>query len=210
MKEMPRLPAAMPTLHALMPTLDFNSDEVIPEITFSPETMAPMVILEEQEELERIRTLTPFKHFRVHNLIEIGPIYEPWTTANYHTVLGHAHLYLGKNKIPASQMTVTIICRREPRKVLHHYKPVVQFERIEKGHYQSTGEPLVHIIVISALEYAEQNYYENLIRVISYKFVHFVYNTLIQSHLDSVHHAEANPRPSPTSFTCPVRTTPRC
>ena len=55
MKEMPKLPVAMPTRHALMPMLDFNSHEVIPEITFSPETIAPMVILEDQEELERIR-----------------------------------------------------------------------------------------------------------------------------------------------------------
>ena len=105
-------------------------------------------------------------------------MYDPWTTADYHTALGRAHLYLGKNKIPASQMTVTILCRRKPRKVLHHYKSVVQFERLEKGHYQNTGEPLVHIIVIRDLEDAEQNYYENFIHVISYKFVHFVYNIL--------------------------------
>ena len=174
MEERSKIPAAVPAF--TLPPLDIDPHQVIPEITFAPQTAAPTVILEDPRELKRVRALTHFKHFRTHNQIALCPMDGSWTPARYHTALGYAHLYLGKKKIPPSQMAITAICWRKPRKVLHHYKSVVQFERLQKGHYQSAGDPPVHVVVVPELQLSDRVYLWNFTRVIALKAVYLLQN----------------------------------
>jgi len=161
------------------------------EVSRIARTMDVLVLLEQNEELERVRAQTPFNHFREHNQVELKAIRDPLTIAGYHLILGRTHLYLGEHNISPSQMTVTIVCARKPRKVLYDCEDHVIFDRVENAHYVSQYQPPVHIIVINELAIIEKNYPLLLFASSEQIFRNFLERTLEEENLDYVRYAYA-------------------
>lgn len=153
------------------------------EISRIPRTMDALIFCKRPGDLEKIQSETPFGHFRVYNDLEFKSIKDALTIAEYRLILGRANLYLGENHIPASEMTVTIVCARKPRKVLYHSSMEVEFENIGNGHYVSTDKLPVHIIVINELEVSAKNYPLLLFASSEQKFRQFLRQTLDEGNL---------------------------
>lgn len=132
------------------------------EVSRLPRTIDALVILKRPGELEKVRTKTAFSYFRVHNQIEFKGEEDPLTLWGYRLIVGRANLYLGEKEISASEMTVTIVSARKPRKVLHQCQDDVRWEAIGAGHYVSTELLPVHLFVSSELE-IEPKYYPLLL-----------------------------------------------
>jgi len=128
------------------------------EVGRLPRTIDVLVIIEQQCYLLKVRLETPFGHFRVYNQIEFKGKGDALTIHGYHLILARAHLYLGEEKISASDMTVTIISARKPTKVLHHCQNDVKWEAIGDGHYVNNELLPVHLIVINELPIEPKNY----------------------------------------------------
>jgi len=78
------------------------------EVSRIPRTMDALILCKRPEDLEKIRSETPFGHFRVYNDLEFKSLRDALTIAEYRLILGRANLYLGENKNPASEMTVVL------------------------------------------------------------------------------------------------------
>lgn len=128
------------------------------EVSRLPRTMDVLVVIEQTDHLLKIRLVTPFGHFRIHNQIEFKGKNDPLTIHGYHLILGRAHLYLGEKEISVADMTVTIISARKPINVLRHRQDDVKWEDIGEGHYVSSDILPVHLIVINELPIEPKNY----------------------------------------------------
>lgn len=158
------------------------------EVSRLPRTMDALIILKQNQEREKVQLQTPFGHFGVYNQLEFKGIRDALTIWGYHLIVGRAHLYIGDNKIPASQMTVTIVCASKPRRVLTGYDHV-RFNALGDGHYISLGELPVHIIVINELPMAAKNYPLLLFTSSRRKFRQFLKQMLEERNLDYIHFA---------------------
>jgi len=161
------------------------------EVSRIARTMDVLVLLWRSEDLEKVRTQTPFSHFLEHNQVEFKAIQDSLTIAGYHLILGRSHLYLGEHDISPSQMTVTIVCARKPRKVLYDCKAHVIFDKVENAHYVSRYQPSVHIIVINELEIIEKNYSLLLFASSEQKFRRFLQQTLEEENFAYIRYAYA-------------------
>lgn len=144
------------------------------EVSRLPRTMDALVLLPQAEDMEKVRKETAFDYFRVHNQLEYKGKEDLLTRNGYHLILGRSHLYLGEKKISTSEMTVTIISSRQPRKVLHHSTADVRWEAVGFGHYKSTDLLPVHLFVCNELEMVPKNYPLLLFAASKEKFRQFV------------------------------------
>ena len=128
------------------------------EVSHLPRTIDAVVILRHETDRKKIRLETPFPYAGPHNLIEFKGENDRLTIPDFRLILGRANLYMGENRIPVSDITITIACAGTPRKVLKHCQIEVEFESLGSGYYRSTDKLPVHIIAINELEVTPKNY----------------------------------------------------
>ena len=144
------------------------------EVSRLPHTMDALVVLQNPEDLKKVRKETAFSYFRVHNQIEFKGREDALTRAGYHLILGRANLYLGEKDISAKEMTVTIVSARKPIKVLRHCQDDVRWNEIGIGHYVSKDLLPVHLFVNNELTIEPKNYPLLLFASSKKKFRQFV------------------------------------
>ncbi len=128
------------------------------EVSYLPRTIDAVVILRPEADREKIRSETPFLYAGPHNLIEFKGENDRLTIPNLRLILGRTNLYMGENRIPVSNITLTIVCAGTPRNVLKHSQAEIEFESLGGGYYRSTDKLPIHIIAINELEVTPKNY----------------------------------------------------
>ena len=128
------------------------------EVSHLPRTIDAVVVLRHETDQEKVRLETPFPYAGPHNLIEFKGENDRLTIPDFRLILGRSNLYMGENRIPVSDITITIVCAGTPRKVLKHCQIEVEFESLGSGYYRSTDKLPVHIIAINELEVTPKNY----------------------------------------------------
>ena len=128
------------------------------EVSHLPRTIDAVVVLRHETDQEKVRLETPFPYAGPHNLIEFKGENDRLTIPDFRLILGRTNLYMGENRIPVSNITLTIVCAGTPRKVLKHSQAEVEFESLGGGYYRSTDKLPVHIIAINELEVTPKNY----------------------------------------------------
>ena len=128
------------------------------EVSYLPRTIDAVVILRPEADREKIRSETPFLYAGPHNLIEFKGENDRLTIPNLRLILGRTNLYMGENRIPVSNITLTIVCVGTPRNVLKHSQAEIEFESLGGGYYRSTDKLPIHIIAINELEVTPKNY----------------------------------------------------
>ena len=128
------------------------------EVSHLPRTIDAVVVLRHETDQEKVRLETPFPYAGPHNLIEFKGENDRLTIPDFRLILGRTNLYMGENRIPVSNITLTIVCAGTPRKVLKHCQIEVEFESLGSGYYRSTDKLPVHIIAINELEVTPKNY----------------------------------------------------
>ncbi|MCH8295373.1 hypothetical protein IH992_30175 [Candidatus Poribacteria bacterium] len=161
------------------------------EVGRMPRTMDALIRLSNPQEIEQVQTQTPFGYFREHNQVEFKGKGDPLTIEGYHLILGRAHFYMGEQRISPSQMTVTIICSRKPRKVLYHCEDHVEFQKVDSAHYVSSEKLPVHIIPINELAMIPQNYPLLVFAASDRKLREFLQKTLEERNLAYIRYAYA-------------------
>jgi len=128
------------------------------EVSRLPRTMDALVVLKSLNAIERVRAETAFTHFREHNEIEFKGEGDALTLWKYRLILGRSNLYMGEQKVRASEMTVTIVSARRPTQVLENCPDEVRWEQIAPGYYKSTDLLPIHLFVCDELEINPKNY----------------------------------------------------
>lgn len=147
------------------------------EVGRLPRTIDAVLILELENDREKVRLETPFYYVRTHNQIEFKGINDPLTVAGFRLILGRANLYMGENEIPAEDMTITIVCSRKPEKVLQS-ESEVEFIPFGEGYYRSKNKPPINLIVINELEIIPKNYPLLMFASSKKKFKEFLLDTV--------------------------------
>ncbi|MBM3237560.1 hypothetical protein FJZ31_14820 [Candidatus Poribacteria bacterium] len=160
------------------------------DMSTTHKTMDALVILQQNEDLKKVREETVFSYFRVHNQIEFKGKEDILTRAGYHIILGRANLYLGEKDISAKDMTVTIVSARKPIKVLRHCQDDVRWEEVDVGHYVSINPFLpVHLFVSNELAIEPKNYPLLLFAASKKKFHQFVERIVSENNTVCIYHA---------------------
>ncbi|MCE7983974.1 MAG: hypothetical protein DYG89_22600 [Caldilinea sp. CFX5] len=128
------------------------------EVSRLPRTIDALVTLATDEELQNVRTATPFFYFLTYNQVEFKGREDPLTIRGYHLIGGRTQLYLGEQDVAVPTMTVTIICAARPRTVLTHVQPFQPFKPIAAGYYKNEAHPPVYLIVVNELPIVPKNY----------------------------------------------------
>jgi hypothetical protein len=110
------------------------------------------------------------------------------TIAEYYLILGRGYLYLGEHDVLASQMTVTIVSSRRPRKALSRLKGV-GFQSIGEGRYLLSGELAVYLIVVNELTILPTNYPLLLFASSAKKFRQFLQQVVFEKNWNYIHFA---------------------
>ena len=148
------------------------------EISRLPRTMDVLICLNQPDQIKLVQTETAFSYFLIHNQIEYKGENDPLTLWGYRLILGRANLYLGENKVSASDMTVTIVSARQPRKVLYQCSDDVRWEKVGDGHYQSMEPLSVHLFVCNELVIEPKNYSLLLFAASKEKFRRFLHRLI--------------------------------
>ena len=159
------------------------------EVSHLPRTIDVLVLVESAEAHTQLRAQTPFHHFRRHNQIEFKGKRDRLTLWNYLNILGRAHFYMGENKIPLDEMSITIVCAGKPRKVLENTLLPHTFTESEAGWYQRVGFPQVTIIVINELPATAENYLLLIFAGSERKFRQFFQQVLEERQFDYLPYA---------------------
>ena len=128
------------------------------EVSHLPRTIDVVVVLHHETHQQKVRLETPIPYAGRYNLIEFKSENDRLTIDDFRLILGRANLYMGENRIQASDITITIVCAGTPRKVLKHCQAEVEFESLGGGYYRSNDKLPVHIIAINELEVTPKNY----------------------------------------------------
>ena len=160
------------------------------EVSRLPRTIDAGVVLESPGDIEIVSAETAFDYFRIHNFIEFKGESDPLTLWGYRLILGRANLYSGEKKISASEMTVTIISARKPRKVLYHCQDDVRWKQIGAGHYVSTDLLPVHLFVCNELPLDPKYYPLLLFAASKAKFRRFLEQIVSEDNTIYIHYAQ--------------------
>ena len=144
------------------------------EVSHLPRTIDVVVLLRHETDQEKMRSETPIPYAGRYNLIEFKGENDRLTIPDFRLILGRANLYMGENRIPVSNITITIVCVGTPRKVLKHCQAEVEFESLGGGYYRSTDKLPVHIIAINELEVTPKNYPLLMFATSKQKFEEFI------------------------------------
>ena len=154
------------------------------EVSHLPRTIDAVVVLRHEIDREKVRLETPFPYAGPHNLIEFKGENDRLTIPDFRLILGRTNLYMGENRIPVSNITLTIVCAGTPRKVLKHSPAEVEFESLGGGYYRSTDKLPVHIIAINELEVTPKNYPLLMFATSRQKFEEFLRNAIDRNDSD--------------------------
>ena len=154
------------------------------EVSHLPRTIDAVVVLRHETDREKVRLETPFPYAGPHNLIEFKGENDRLTIPDFRLILGRTNLYMGENRIPVSDVTITIVCAGTPRKVLKHSHAEVEFESLGGGYYRSTDKLPVHIIAINELEVTPKNYPLLMFATSKQKFEKFLRNAIDRNDSD--------------------------
>ena len=128
------------------------------EVSHLPRTIDVVIVLSHETDQEKVRLETPLFYAGPYNLIEFKGNNDRLTIPEFRLILGRSNLYMGENRIPVTNITITIVCAGTPRKVLKHCQAEVEFESLGGRYYRSTDKLPVHIIAINELEVTPKNY----------------------------------------------------
>lgn len=159
------------------------------EVSRLPRTIDALVTLATEEELQRVRTATPFFYFLKYNQVEFKGREDPLTVAGCHLINGRTQLYLGEQDVSLQEMTVTIICAGKPRTVLTHAKTFQPFHRMEAGYYKNKAHPSVYLIVINELPIVPKHYALLLFASSDRKFRQFLKNVIADGNMHYLRYA---------------------
>jgi len=132
--------------------LDFESEH---QLGTKPKEIDVLIIKKDPEETVRKN----IGHiFRTHNIVEYKSPDDYLSIDDYYKVLGYACFYKadapGTDTIKASEITVSLVCRNQPRALIKHLSDVRRLclEEQEKGIYYIKGDIFpVQIICVSKL-----------------------------------------------------------
>lgn len=159
------------------------------EVSRLPRTIDVLVTLTTDEEMQSVRTETPFFYFGTHNQVKFKGREDPLTTAGYHLINGRTQLYVGEQDVPLDTMTVTIICAAKPRTVLTHTKAFQPFRQISAGYYKNKAHPPIYLIVINELPIEPKNYALLLFAASDRKFRQFLAKIIVENNLRYIRYA---------------------
>lgn len=159
------------------------------EVSRLPRTIDALVTLATDEEMQRVRTETPFFYFGTHNQVEFKGREDPLTTAGYHLINGRTQLYVGEQDVPLETMTVTIICAAKPRTVLTHTQKFQPFHLISAGYYKNEAHPPVYLIVINELPLQSKYYPLLLFAASDRKFRQFLARIIAENNIRYIRYA---------------------
>ena len=154
------------------------------EVSHLPRTIDAVVVLRPETDREKVRYETPIPYANLYNLIEFKSENDRLTIPDFRLILGRSNLYMGENRIPVSNITITIVCAGTPRKVLKHSQVEVEFESLGGGYYRSTDKLPVHIIAINELEVTPKNYPLLMFATSKQKFEEFLRDAIDQNDSD--------------------------
>lgn len=166
------------------------------EVSRLPRTIDAIIMIEDEESRQTVRTNTPFFYLLRHNQIEFKGRRDRLTVPGYHLIRGRTHLYMGEQKINPEEMTVTIICAGKPRAVMKYVQRLQQpFIALEPGYYRRQGQPSIHLIVINELSVTPKNYSLLLFAASEDKFREFLEQVVAQRDRVYIRYAyEVRPR----------------
>ena len=127
------------------------------EVSRKPRTI-DVVITCTKEDIEKAKRETTFYFFSKNNIIGFKSLADPLTIWEYHKIRGRTSLYLGENKITASDTIICAVCSSEPRKVLYQSRDEVKFTMKTSWHHVSDDNPPFHVVVIRKLKIELKNY----------------------------------------------------
>ena len=107
---------------------------------------------------EIAKSQTPFIYCLTHNQMAFKGEDDSLTIWDYHLILARMRLYIAKQKVTPSEMTVTIVCAGKPITVLHKSPEHVVFEALGDGYYKADYQVAVYIIAINELPIIKRNY----------------------------------------------------
>lgn len=154
------------------------------EVSHLPRTIDAVVVLRHETHLEKVRLETPFLYASPYNLIEFKGKNDRLTIPEFRLILGRSNLYMGENRVPVSNITITIVCAGTPRKVLKHCQAEVEFESLGGGYYRSTDKLPVHLIAINELEVTPKNYPLLMFATSKQKFEEFLRDAIDRNDSD--------------------------
>ena len=154
------------------------------EVSHLPRTIDAVVLLHHETDQEKVRSETLLPYAGLYNLIEFKGENDRLTIPDFRLILGRANLYMGENRIPVSDITITIVCAGTPRKVLKHCQMEVEFESLGSGYYRSTDKLPVHIIAINELEVTPKNYPLLMFATSKQKFEEFLRDAVARNDSD--------------------------
>jgi hypothetical protein len=107
--------------------------------------------------------------FRGHNVVEYKSPTDHVSVEDFKKVLGYAYLYMSQNKVPESDMTLTFVESRHPRKLLEYLKKEgYTIDPSTPGIYLVKGHKLpIQIINSRGLKESENFWFKNLLNTLS-------------------------------------------
>ena len=144
------------------------------EVGHLPRTIDVVFVPPSETLRKRAQLKTALSPVRSHNLIEFKSENDRLTIFDLQLIEARAKLYMNQNRILSRDVTITIICARTPRKVLHDYPEDIEFESLGGGYYRNTGKLPIHIIAINELEGTPENYPLLMFASSKQKFVEFL------------------------------------
>ena len=131
------------------------------EVGLAPLRVDVVIGIRRQEVLGDLLDQTPFGHFQNDNIVEFKGLGDALTIDNVYRIVMRSYHYFLERGVSVSDLTVTIICARTPRKVLAH--PGFGFQKIAEGYYlcDALGVP-VYLIATNELP-LEPMYYSLLL-----------------------------------------------
>ena len=131
------------------------------EVGLAPLRVDVVIGIRIPELFDELPIHTPFGHFQNDNILEFKGLGDPLTIDNVYRIVMRSYHYFLERGVSVSDLTVTIICARTPRKVLSH--PGFGFQKIAEGYYlcDALGVP-VYLIATNELP-LEPMYYSLLL-----------------------------------------------
>ena len=133
--------------------------EFIPELQLTSEPLRiDLVIIKKLKDIPLKKNIAAL--FRAENLVEYKSPEDYVSVADFYKVYGYTCLYASLNAIPISEVTITFVESREPKKLLKHVKEVrgQTVEESSPGIYRIGGD----IIPIQVIDRRKLSAEENL------------------------------------------------
>lgn len=162
------------------------------EVGRLPRKIDAVITIEDEDEMEKIHSETPFFYFQKDNQVEFKARRDRLTEDDYHNIHGRKHFLCRRPDVSAFDMTVTIITAGKPRNVIKYARQRKRpFVRVKdkKGYYKSDAYPSVYLIVANELPIIPKNYLILLFASSKQKFREFLEQVIIESNTTYIRYA---------------------